>query len=186
MERSIKDRNILDKICIKFCNIIDKHCKYIVVSGFVAISSGRARGTEDIDIIIERLSEKDFIKLHKDLVKNKFVCIQSDDAKEIYNEYLKNNTGVRYILKNYLLPEVELKFVKDILDEYQLNNRVKLKLTGLNVWFASVNSNIAFKEELLKSDKDLEDARHLRIVYSDVIDEEEINKIKNLIRRFRL
>ena len=31
--------------------------------------------------------------------------------------------------------------------------------------------NIAFKEQLLKSDKDIEDAQHLRIIYSDALDE---------------
>ena len=67
---------------------------------------------------------------------------------------------------------------KDELDESQLQNRVKLKLTGLNVWFGSIEYNIAFKEELLKSDKDMEDAKHLRIVYSKIINEDEINKIK--------
>ena len=38
--------------------------------------------------------------------------------------------------------------------------------------------NIAFKEELLRSEKDMDDAKHLRIIYSDVLDENEITKIK--------
>ena len=46
--------------------------------------------------------------------------------------------------------------------------------------------NIAFKEELLKSEKDMEDAKHLRIVYADKLDESEINKIKKEIKRLRL
>lgn len=45
--------------------------------------------------------------------------------------------------------------------------------------------NIAFKEEYLKSPKDLEDARHLRIVYDNLIDEEEINNIKKMIKELR-
>ena len=53
MEREIRDRNILDTFCTEFCDIVEKHCKYIIVSGFVAIASGRTRGTEDIDMIIE-------------------------------------------------------------------------------------------------------------------------------------
>ena len=40
-----------------------------------------------------------------------------------------------------------------------------------NIWFSSIESNIAFKEEYLKSDKDLEDAEHLRIIYKDKIDD---------------
>ena len=59
-------------------------------------------------------------------------------------------------------------------------------MTGLDVWFSTVDANIAFKEELLKSDKDMEDAKHLRIVYANEIDENEINRIKEMVKRFRL
>lgn len=186
MERSVKERNLLDKFCVKFCNVIEKYIPYIIVSGFVAISSGRVRGTEDIDMIIPRINKELFLKIHKDLIKNGFVCTQTDNPNSIYNDYLKDNSSVRYTLKNQPLPEMELKFAKDELDEYQLKTRVKLPLTGLNIWFSSINMNIAFKEELLKSDKDLEDARYLRVVYQDLINETEIKKIKSMIGKFRL
>ncbi len=185
MERQVKDRNILDKFCEEFCVIVERHCKYIVVSGFLAIASGRTRGTEDIDMIIERLNFDKFKLLFKDLTKKDFVCMQSSDAKEVY-DYLKDNISVRFTWKDKALPEMEVKFAKDILDEYQLKNRVKLELTGLDIWFSNVNINIAFKEELLKSPKDLEDAKHLRIVYAEQINEEEIKMVKQLIQRFRL
>lgn len=44
---------------------------------------------------------------------------------------------------------MEVKFAKDKLDEEQINARVKLPLTGLDVYFSTVESNIAFKEEYL-------------------------------------
>ena len=185
MERQVKDRNILDKFCEEFCAIVERHCKYIVVSGFLAIASGRTRGTEDIDMVIERLNFDKFELLFRDLTKNCFVCMQSSSAEEVY-DYLKDNTSVRFTWKDKELPEMEVKFAKDILDEYQLKNRVKLELTGLDIWFSNVNVNIAFKEELLKSSKDLEDARHLRIVYAEQVDEKEIQSVKQLIQRFRL
>lgn len=179
------DKNLLDKFCIDFCRVLEKHTTYIIVSGFVAISSGRARATEDIDAIIPKMSFERFENLHNDLVKNKFVCIQSDNAKEIFSSYLKDNLSVRYTYKDKPLPEMEIKFAKDALDEYQLKTRTKLELTGLDVWFSSINMNIAFKEGYLKSEKDLEDARHLRIVYDSIADEREINKIKKMIRKLR-
>jgi len=185
MDRNIKDKNILDEFCIKFCKILEKHCRYIIVSGFVAISSGRTRGTEDIDMIIPRLEKHLFINLHNDLIKNNFVCMQSSNPEEIY-DYLTDKTSVRYTLEDKPLPEMEIKFAKDELDEYQLKTRTKLPLTGLDLWFSSINGNIAFKEEYLKSDKDLEDARHLRLVYEEQVDEKEINRIKQLIKRLRL
>ena len=66
---------------------------------------------------------------------------------------------------------MEIKFAKDMLDNIQLQTKEKIPLTGLDVWFSSIAMNIAFKEEYLKSDKDMEDARHLRMVYSDKINE---------------
>ncbi|MBI2445808.1 hypothetical protein HYV43_05455 [Candidatus Micrarchaeota archaeon] len=184
--RSVEDRNILDSFCTRFCHVLEKHAAYIVVSGFVAISSGRSRGTEDIDIIMERVPKEKFGKIHTDLEKAGFECIQGTKTAELYDHYLKDNLGIRYILKGHLLPEMELKLAKDLLDEGQIKNRVKLPLTGLDVWFSSINTNIAFKEELLKSDKDLEDARHLRNVYAEQVDENEINRIKELIHKWRL
>jgi hypothetical protein len=81
---------------------------------------------------------------------------------------------------------MEIKFAKDVLDDYQLKTRIKLELTGLDVWFSSINMNVAFKEYYLKSDKDIEDARHLRLVYPELINENEIKKIKKLIKEYRL
>lgn len=186
MNREVKDRTILDKFAEDFARIVEKHAKYIIVSGFVAIAHGRSRGTEDIDMIIERIEREAFIKMHHDLESAGFECIQSKDPNAIYNDYLKDNLSVRYIRKGSFIPEMELKFVKDLLDDYQIKTRKKLPLTGLDFYFSSIEMNIAFKEELLKSEKDIEDALHLRIIYADTLDEEEINKIKQEIKRLYL
>ena len=227
MKREIDDKTILEKFAEDFCKIVEKHVRYIICSGFVAIVHGRARGTEDIDMIIQKLEKQKFVNLHKDLIKAGFVCIQSGNPERIY-EYLDNGSSVRYVIKSegYFPPEMEIKFQKDSLDEEQLKDRIKLPLTKLDIYFSSIESNIAcqeppvtdwwhedatlrvvlehtqnstsdsnhssqtsgilmFKEEYLKSDKDLEDAKHLRIIYSSEIDENKINKIKEKIRILR-
>lgn len=181
--REVSNRNILDVFCEDFCKVMEKHCKYIIVSGFLAIASGRTRGTEDIDMIIERIPKEKFNLLFRELYSANFVCMQTDDNKEAF-DYLKNNIALRFSWKDKELPNMEIKFSKDKLDDLQLADRTKLELTGLNVWFGSIESTVAFKEELLKSPKDLEDARHLRIVYNP--DEEKINKIKILVKKYRL
>jgi len=164
---------------------LDKHAKYIVVSGFLVISSGRSRATEDIDIISESMNEKKFIELHEDLVKHGFECLQSSDPNEIYS-YLNEKLAIRYIKDDKFIPNIELKFAKDILDEYQLKTRKIIEFTELNVYFGSIEACIAFKEELLQSEKDFEDAKHLRIVYSENLNENEINNIKKMIKKYRL
>ncbi|MEX2017272.1 MAG: hypothetical protein WD876_02265 [Candidatus Pacearchaeota archaeon] len=186
MERGIDDRNILDNFALDFCKIAEKHVKYIVVSGFVAISHGRRRTTEDIDMIIEKMSFEKFKLLHKGLDRAGFHCLQSEKAENVY-DYLKNGDSIRYLRKGtFLPPEMEVKFVKDEIDEIQIKTRKKLDFTGLNIWFSSIEFNIAFKEELLKGNKDLEDAKHLRIIYKDEIDNDFIENIKEKIRRLRL
>jgi hypothetical protein len=186
-KRSVDDKTILDEFVEAFCDIIEKHVRYFICSGFVAIAHGRTRGTEDIDMIIEKVSKEKFSKMHEDLKKGGFVCIQSDSPKVIYEDYLIRKDSVRYVSDEdgYFPPEMEIKFPKDELDEGQLKERIKLPLTDVDVYFSSIESNIAFKEEYLGTEKDLEDAKHLRIIYEDKIDKAEIDLIKEKIRRYR-
>ncbi|NJD76657.1 MAG: hypothetical protein FIB08_06100 [Candidatus Methanoperedens sp.] len=186
MNREVKERTILDAFAEDFVEVIEKHAKYVIVSGFVAIAHGRSRGTEDVDMIIERIKKDAFIKMHNDLLVAGFECIQSEDSEVIYDDYLKDKTSVRYVRTGHFIPEMELKLAKDELDDYQIKTRKKLPLTGLDLYFSSIEMNVAFKEELLKSEKDMDDAKHLRIIYSDVLDENEITKIKADIRMLRL
>lgn len=186
MERGISDRNVLDEFAEKVCKVIERHVRYIVVSGFVAISHGMRRATEDIDMIIDRISFEDFEKIHEDLIKEDFECLQSSLVGEVY-DYLDKGDSIRYVRRGtFLPPEMEIKFAKDEIDRLQLDTRQKFDFTGLDIWFSSIEMNIAFKEELLKSEKDNEDAKHLRIIYKDEIDEDFINEIKGKIRRLRL
>jgi hypothetical protein len=186
MSREVKDRTILDTFAEDFVDVVEKHAKYVIVSGFVAIAHGRSRGTEVVDIIIERINKDAFIKMHNDLLLAGFECIQSEYPKVIYEDYLTEKTSVRYVRKGHFIPEMELKLAKDELDDYQIRTRKKLPLTGLDLYFSSIEMNIAFKEELLRSEKDMEDAEHLRIIYSDMLDENELIRIKAEIRRLRL
>lgn len=184
--REVSDKNVLEKFVSDFVAILDKNgIKYILVSGFVAIAHGRSRGTEDVDIIIERIGPAKFSRLFEDFEDSGFECIQPGTSEEVFEDYLMENTSIRFVRKGSFVPEMEVKLAKDALDDYQLENRTKLPFTGLDFWFATIEGNIAFKEELLKSDKDMEDARHLRIIYEDKLNEVEINKIKQMILRYR-
>ena len=187
MERRVKDKNILNDFVSRFVKILDKQgIKYVIVSGFVAIAHGRSRGTEDIDLIFERISNEAFEELHANLEKADFECLQGSNPKELFDDYLREKLSLRYVDKNTQVPEMEIKFAKDVLDDRQIEMRVKLPLTGLPFYFSSIETNIAFKEELLKSPKDMEDARHLRILYAEKLNESKINAIKKLIHVYRL
>ncbi len=183
MIKLIKDRNILDRFVIDFTKVLEKYTKYAVVSGFLAISSGRVRGTEDIDLIVEEMTKESFIKFFKEIYKKGFSCVQGDDVELIWNLYLKDKSTIRFVRKGTMIPDIEFKFPKTKADKIAITTRKLLPLTGLPIYFGSLESTIAFKEHLLKSQKDIEDANHLRKVYSEEIKEEEIKKIKRLIEK---
>ena len=133
------------------------------------------------------MEKEDFAKMHEDLRANNFICMQSDNPGKVYEAYLIKGDSVRYVRdeEGMFPPEMEIKFPKDELDEEQLKERIKMPLTGLDIYFSSIESNIAFKEEYLRTDKDMEDARHLRIIYEDKIDENKIKQIKEKIKELR-
>ena len=128
--RSVDDRNVLDAFCNRFCKVLEKHAYYIVVSGFVAISSGRTRGTEDIDVIVERIGQDRFEKIHAELEKEGFECIQGPSAVDLYRHYLSDNASIRYILKDQMLPEMELKQNLQVRDESQVGQDNQNKRNG--------------------------------------------------------
>lgn len=45
----------LDERVLGFTRILEKHVEYVIVSGYVSILFGRARATEDVDILIKEL-----------------------------------------------------------------------------------------------------------------------------------
>jgi len=48
----------LDEFVLDFMKLLEEYADYVIVSGYVVILFGRARGTEDIDTII-RYMDKD-------------------------------------------------------------------------------------------------------------------------------
>jgi len=187
MDRSVNDSSVLVSFINDFVRVLEaRGIKYALVSGFVAIAHGRSRGTEDIDVIVEKLSANEFESLFGALASAGFECIQGGKPGELYADYLAENSSLRFVRAGEFVPEMELKLSKDALDEKQLAERTKLPLTGLPFYFSTIETNIAFKEELLKSPKDIADSRHLRTVYEGEVDEGKVGRIKTLIRKYRI
>ncbi|MFW5705244.1 MAG: hypothetical protein ACOCXG_05375 [Nanoarchaeota archaeon] len=180
----VYDTNLIFELTENFCKIVEKYCDYVIISGLTAIASGRTRGTEDIDILLPRLSKEKFVALHKEL-SNNFEVIETDDIDEMYERLMKDNSNIRYVKKETIVPNMEVKFAKDELDLISLDERKKYAFSDCDVFFAPIEATIAFKETLLTSEKDKEDARHLRVTFDELLNEEKINQFKELIGRLR-
>jgi hypothetical protein len=101
-----RDLTKLDIFVRDFISVLSKYSDYLIVSGYVSISSGRARGTEDIDILIPIISELKFQDLFIDLTKNGYWCYQGD-TPDVYDN-LKNLNSIRFAIKDQLFPNIEL------------------------------------------------------------------------------
>jgi len=175
-----KELNELDKFVLKFIKILEKHTDYVIISGYVSILLGRTRGTEDIDVFIKELDKKEFIKLYNELKRNGYWCLNSEEDNELYS-YLEDGLAIRFALKNETIPNFEVKFAKKLLSKESFNDRITVITKDGRIKISSLERQIAFKRYYLKSDKDLEDARHIEEVFKENIDKKKINIYKNLI-----
>ncbi len=170
----------LDTFALDFIRVLGKHTSYAVVSGYVAILLGRARASEDIDIIIPRMSLPDFSSLYNDLASNGFECINTEGAGKTH-EHLMDGLAARFARKGNVIPNIELKFAKTRIDNLALKNRLTVTLDEGDIIVSSLEMQIAFKENVLKSPKDIEDARHIRNVAEGHLDNGMIKEYKRMI-----
>jgi hypothetical protein len=164
-----KEVNDLDKFVLRFTGILEKYrIKYVIVSGYVSILFGRSRLSEDIDIIIEKISMEEFRNLWK-AINDEFECIITTDCEEAYDKYLKELCAIRFSEKERFVPNIEMKFPKIKPEFWSLNNAKKVDLNGRRLMISPIELQIAFKL-YLGSEKDIEDAKHLYIIFEQKLD----------------
>ena len=180
IDRELSD---LDTFAIDFTDILKKNIDYVIVSGYVAILLGRARASEDIDVIIPKIDFSTFKILYSDLKKNNFYCINAEQESEVF-EYLKDNLAIRFAKNGTMIPNIEMKWAKNRFDELALENTIDVKIKKAKLCISHLELQIAFKEMVLKSPKDLDDADHIRDVAKDYLDGKLIQKYKEMLHGF--
>ena len=82
-----KELNSLDRFVLDYVSVLDKEkIKYVIVSGYVAILFGRSKSSEDVDMIVEKISREKFFKLW-DSFSCKFECLTTKDPADAFGEY---------------------------------------------------------------------------------------------------
>jgi len=180
IDRELSD---LDNFTLDFIKILEKNTDYVIVSGYVAILLGRARASEDVDVIIPKINFSKFQSLYTQLKKNDFYCLNSEEVSTVY-DYLKDNLAVRFAKKDTMIPNIEMKWTKSDFDKIALENTIDVVLSKGKIRISHLELQIAFKEEVLKSPKDLEDARHIEKIAESYLDNKLINKYRESLREF--
>ena len=159
----------LDRFALDFVRILRKHSRYSIVSGYVSILLGRARASEDIDIIIPPAGLPEFLRLLEGIESAGFYCLNEETGEDIY-EHLKSGVAARFAKLKTVIPNVELKFAKSRIDDITLDDAIAIMLGKEELKVSPLELQIAFKEAVLKSPKDMEDARHIRNVAAGHLD----------------
>ena len=186
-----RELNKLDGFVLDFVNLLNK---YVIVSGYVSILLGRSRATEDVDLLIPEINEKEFHDLWKKIHENGFECLNTSKVVEGF-DMLKEH-AIRFAIIGKPIPNIEFKIIKTDIDKYSYEKKIKVVLSHGEIFISPIELQIAYKlflatdgtDEELLSDKDIEDARHLYKLFNEKINKEEllifINKlnVKNKLR----
>jgi len=165
----------LDEFVLDFLDVLDKYCSYVIISGYLPILFGRTRGTEDVDIFIEHVDKKIFVRFYKELIKDNYYFLNPEDENGLY-EMLLENLGIRAAKKDTIIPNIEMKYVKDDIDCFTLEKRVKLIVNKkYNFFISPIEVEIPYKL-YLGSEKDIEDALYLWEMFRNYIDKKRFQK----------
>ena len=177
-----KNLSSLDNFVISFCSILNKlKIKHVLISGYVSILFGRSRTSEDVDMIIEKLDFARFKKLWDEVYKD-FECINTENPKSAYEEYLLSESSIRFSKKKEFIPNMEIKFPQTELDNWSLENRKEVVLNNHLLFISPIELQISFKL-FLGSEKDIEDARHLYRMFKENLD---VNLLQDFNRKLKI
>lgn len=169
----------LDKFAISFAKAIGKQTEYVIVSGYVSILLGRTRGSEDIDMLIPEMKEGDWKRIHRALEKGGYYCINAD-IEDSYT-YLIDSTAVRFAPKGHPIPNMEILFAKEKVQKLALSTKIIALVGKDKISISNLELQIAYKEKILGSPKDIEDARHLRGILGNDINMKKLKYYEGIL-----
>ena len=152
----------LDGLILEVGGILDDvGIEYSVVSGYVAVLFGRARATEYIDVITERLAEETADELATRLQEAGYW--RSAMPLDNLYETLADDLPARVAEDGHRVPNVELKFASNEYDRISLDDAIHVRLGGETLHVGSLEFQIAYKLDM-GARKDYEDALYLHEV----------------------
>jgi len=178
-----RDLTELDIFLRDFLNILEKHSDYLVVSGFVSIATGRTRGTEDIDVLVPVMKKEKFERFFNELNEKRFWCYQGDSVNEVYL-YVKDMKNIRFAKKDEMFPNIEFISINETRKAkyFEFTHPQKIKIKDFEFKIPPIEFEILYKEIILKGKKDIADARHLRIFFSDIVNNKKFEEYEKIIR----
>ncbi|UWG48152.1 hypothetical protein HSRCO_1874 [Halanaeroarchaeum sp. HSR-CO] len=160
-----REPNQLDALAIEFSDILDTFdIAHVYVSGYVSILAGRARSTEDVDVLIEEIDEGTASELADELATLDFWG-PAMPLSSMY-EMLERGDNIWVARDDQVTPHLEVKFVHDEFDRASLANAMRATIGNESVPIGPLELQIAYKL-YLGARKDVEDAVHLYTLFEE-------------------
>lgn len=160
-----REPNRLDELAIEFSAILDRFdIDHVYVAGYVSILAGRARSTEDIDVLIEAIDAATAEVLADALIEDGFWG-PAMPLSSMY-EMLTNDGNIWVAPDDQVTPHLEVKVTRDEFDRASLENAITARIGGEPIPIGPVELQIAYKLHL-GAQKDIEDAVHLYTLFEE-------------------
>lgn len=172
----VVDRTLseLDELVLEFVALLDEEgIQYTIVSGYVAILTGRSRATEEIDTVIERLPRERTTALADRLREEGYwgATMPLDELHETFSDGLRQ----RVAEEGTMIPNFELWFAKNDYERAALADPLIARVSDRELNISPFELQIAYKL-FLGSEKDFEDALHLYSVFEEHLDEDRLQR----------
>jgi len=171
-----------DDIAFRFARVLDEaDVRYVVVVQYLAILFGRPIRTDDVDFIVERIDEGRFAELCRKALEHGFPLMQGDISSEesvrkVYRDYLAEGLSVRFMYRDVVVPNVELRIARNSIDRYVLEHNITAEVNSkFLIRISPLELQIAFKL-YLGSERDIKDAAFLYTLFRGALNGAELEK----------
>ncbi|WP_311170886.1 hypothetical protein [Halobellus ordinarius] len=160
-----REPNQLDELAIRFSEILGQFdIKHVYIAGYVSILAGRARSTEDVDVLIEQIDEETAVELVETLDEKGF-WVPAMPLSSMY-EMLDNGDNIWVAPEDQITPHLEVKFARDEFDRASLQNAITARIGDEAISIGPLELQVAYKLHL-SAQKDIEDAVHLYTLFEE-------------------
>lgn len=166
----------LDEAVLAFADVLESsEVEYVIVSGYVAILTGRSRATEGVDVILGELTESETDELVDALTDRDYWGM----AMPLENMYsmLRDGDRIRIAEAEEFYPNFIVWFASNEIERMALANALTVELADGTIEISPIELQIAYKLHLAQransSDgKDMEDALHLYVTFEEAFNTE--------------
>jgi hypothetical protein len=171
----------LDRFVRDFLHALNSD--YLVVSGFVSIATGRTRGTEDVDILFPLMHKAAYQEVFDRILDAGFWCYQGDTLQVVY-EYVQELKHIRFARKDQIFPNIELIPINESKKAqwFEFKHPQKMRVGRWEFKIPPIEFEILYKELVLGSKKDIQDAKHLRQFFRAVLRDENFKAYRKVIQ----